>query len=154
MTNYKKFSICFLATFLLLLSCTKGAVTPKGAFINVKNAYLRTDAKALQLSLSKASLQKIKKITTSFSTMNEEQILSLSKLYDVSPKKLKHISINYFLSIYLRYEKNKGTMIKAVNSEIINIAIEKRKAIVMLVNGINLEFVKEGPYWKFDMTRL
>ena len=45
-------------------------------------------------------------------------------------------------------------MIKAVNSEIINIAIEKRKAIVMLVNGINLEFVKEGPYWKFDMTRL
>lgn len=152
--------ILFKTTFIILvslLSCTsKGALTPEDAFISITRAYVKSDADAVATQLSKSSIEKIRKIIKMISSMDEKQIFTLSKRFGTSPDRLTNLSVKDYISLQFALAKrmNENFMREIAVSKIIDIDIKDKVAIVKAENGMELKFVKEGPYWKFEMTDL
>ena len=146
-------AIC-AALFALFISCkSEGALTPEDAFKSITNAYCKSDAEAVVKHLSQGSIEKIKTITKMISSMNDNQLTALSKRYGVNTERIKRLSVKDYISIQLSIGKDIGDDVNREISKysIIGIDIKGKRATVRVENGMELSFVKEGPYWKFDM---
>jgi hypothetical protein len=144
-------------TTILLISCkSEGPVSPEEAYDYLKSAYIKSDAGQIEKLLSERSKEKIQTIIKMISSMNEFQLKALSKKFNTSIDGLKNLSVKNYLEIQLFIGKSIEDDLskEIIKNKIIGVDIKDRKAVARLENGMKLNFVREGSYWKFDMEEL
>ncbi len=143
---------------LLVILCAgckpQAALTPQAAFHDLKGAFLRSDAASFERQLSGRSIKKIRRMTLLFSRMDDRQLESLSKKFGVPAERLKNLSVRDYCALTLSWDRSRNIMGAATGQKIVGVNREGNRATIRVENGMELVFVKEGPYWKFDMTGL
>ncbi len=150
-------AIYIIIGFALFISCkSEGALTPEQAFNKLRNAYQNSDAGAVVAILSTGSNNKVKEIIAMIAAMDENQLKSLSERFEVTVDKMKNLSVKDYIALQLSMgEKIGGDILKEITKhEIIGTDKNERTAVVRVGNGMEIVFVKEGKYWKFDMKDL
>ncbi len=139
-----------------LFSCkAKGPVSPEEAFDSLKHAYLNSDAGSIENLLSERSKEKIKTIIAIFSSMNGSQLKALSERFNTNINSLKNLTIKDYLSMRILQNNKSGNILKEISkNKIIGVDRKDINALVRIENGMEIYFVKEGRYWKFDMEEL
>jgi len=138
---------------LALLSCApQAALTPQAAFHDLKDAFRKSDAAGLERLLSRDSVRKIRYMTGLFSRMDERQLDALSEKFKVSPERLKKLSVRDYCALTLSPGRGSNVIGTATARAVVGIDRKGPRAVIRVDNGMELPFVKEGPYWKFDMT--
>jgi hypothetical protein len=136
-----------------VLSCTpRAALTPQAAFHDLKAACLKSDAAMLAKLLSSGSVKKITRMTALFSRMEDRQLEALSKKYGMPAGKLRHLGVADYCALILA--EDSGLTGAAAAGKMIGVNRDGNRASVRLANGMDIHFVREGPYWKFDLTAL
>ena len=148
---HRSFLYAFFILLILITSCVKGALSPEKAFSSLYSAFYSCDVKAMQELLSTESLRKIEGVQKMFSEMSDEQAEAASKLYNMTGPELKSLSVEKLINNFLLTEKD---IILKGNAILSDVFENEDRAIVLLQNGNELDFVKEGRYWKFDLTKL
>ena len=144
-----------LIMFMLLLSCGSGGpVTPAESFNVIKNAVQKKDAEAIVNCLSEASLNKISKLNLLIKEMRSDQLSVLSSKYGYSPEKLRNMKPSDAAALYFFSDVTGVRLNRYFMESIISIDIKGSRAAVKTESGIGLDFVREGPYWKFDLSDL
>jgi hypothetical protein len=139
----------------LVLSCSpQAAVTPRDAFNDLQKAFRASDAAALEQQLSRDSIAKIREAAALFSRMEDRQIEALSEKLGVPAERLKRLSVRDYCALTLAYDRERNAVRTATRQDIVGINKKGNRAVIRVSNGMELPFVKEGPYWKFDMTLL
>ncbi|MCL1912148.1 MAG: hypothetical protein FWG13_08080 [Leptospirales bacterium] len=153
MLAIKKRSVTLLPCIfaLFLFSCLQGYFTPAQALDGLRAAFTKHDAKLMRAVLSENSIAKMTILREKLASLNDKQAESASKPYGLSGRELKSLSEEELLSIFIFWEKD---VIFRGDSSIADVVESENKALVKLRNGNELDFVKEGPYWKFDLSRL
>lgn len=149
-----KKSITIITVPLLIYSCKpRGALTPEDAFIMLRDAYSRNDSAAIENLLSRRSRKKVETIITVISQMDDARLRALAMRFDVTVDRLRDMTIRDFLSLELMLGKKIGEDIlaDATRYEIIAKDVKGNRAILRVENGMEISFVKEGPYWKLDL---
>ncbi len=143
----------FLIPAIVLLSCApRAALTPQAALHDLKEAFLKSDAALLEHQLSRESVRKIRYMTGLFSRMDERQLDALSKKFSVPADRLKNMTVRDYCALTLSLDREKNVIGAATARSVVGIDRKGSRAVIRVDNGIELPFVKEGPYWKFDMT--
>jgi hypothetical protein len=146
-------AFAFLAA--AIFSCSpQAAITPQEAFYHLREAFQRSDTAALERQLSQGSINKIRHIASMFSLMDDRQIKFLSSQYGIPEEKFKKLSVREYLKLRLAMEREKSVFGPITTQGILGINRDGIRAVVRVKNGMELTFIKEGPYWKFDMTEL
>jgi len=151
MFSVKKSVLLSCAFMFLLLSCSPGYLTPRSALDGLYSAFSKHDVKLMRSILSENSIAKIAVLRENLASLDDMQAESASKLYGLSAQELKSASEEELLSIFIFWQKS---VIFSGDFSIAGVAESGNSAIVRLRNGNELDFVKEGPYWKFDLSRL
>jgi hypothetical protein len=149
--------IGFLGITILLFSCkSEGPASPEEAFDSFKSAYIKSDAAEIEKLLSEKSKEKIQAIIKMISLMNDSQLKALANKFSTNADSLKSLSIKDYITIQLHTGKSiEDDLFKEiVKNKIIGIDIKDRAGVARLENGMELTFVKEGSFWKFDMEEL
>lgn len=152
--NYFKY---FLIILFFIISCkAAGPLTPEDAYNSLKKAYVKGDAGKIESLLSERSKEKIKSMTGIISSMKESQLEALARNFDTDTEKLKNLSVKDYLELQLSLGERigEGTLMEIMKQKIAGIDSGKDTAVVRIENGMELSFVKEGAYWKFDMEEL
>lgn len=146
--NYTKIICAALCAF----SCASGNfLTPEKAFSGVYAAFAKQDIALMRNILSIQSIAKIEAMRQSFAAMDVNQANEAAKLYGISGEEFKSISLEKFISVFLSSQKD---VIFSGNFSLAEVRESGDSAVVLLRNGNELDFVKEGIYWKFDLTAL
>jgi hypothetical protein len=149
--------IGLLGMTILLFSCkSEGPSSPEEAFDSFKSAYIKSDAAEIEKLLSERSKEKIRVIIKMISLMNETQLRALAKKFNTDADSLKNLSVKDYIIIQIYTGKliEDDLFKEIVKNKIIGVDIKDRTGVARLENGMELAFVKEGPYWKFDMEEL
>lgn len=153
-----RFSPTIIITGLLILfSCSPmGPLTPEAAFSVLKNAYIKNDANQIENLLSRQSREKIALITKAISALDRNQIRALSKKFGIAPEKLANMKVGDFILLRLTTGKKIGGDIiqEITRYKIIGKDIKGDRATLRVENGMELDFIREGPYWKLDLENL
>ncbi len=136
-------------------SCApQGSLTPRRAFYDLREAFRKSDAASFERLLSRASLGKIRRAAAAVAGLSERQHESLSEVYGVPAQSLERLSVRDFLRIFFTMDRPGNVIGTALSYNIVGVNRDGRRAVVRVSNGMELAFVKEGPYWKFDLTGL
>ncbi len=148
---FKIFFFCCLVILISGLNCkSQRPLTPGDAFYAVRKALLINDLDAVMDILSVGSIEKIKRTVKVISAMNDSQIRAFSGIYGIVPGEIKNFSAKRFVELYFKRRDN--IIYKAVKEDIVSIDVEGPKALIRVANGLMIDFVREGPYWKLDMS--
>lgn len=145
------FFLFFLFAFLFSACSNRGALTPEKAFAALYSVFNTQDTALMQELLSSESLLKIESMLNTIRAMSDEQASAASKLYGISAAELKNMTLDSFIMIFLSTQKD---VILIGNAALVDVFEQDGRAIARLKNGNELDFVKEGRYWKFDLTGL
>lgn len=151
--------LLILAAALLVLSAglagckSHGPLTPEEAFQALKTAYSRSDAEGVERLLSRGSREKIMGIIKLIGGMEEDQRNALAKRFEISSEKLGRLSVRDYLALQMETGKREGRdyIPEVIQYKVTGISIKGDHSSVKVENGLDLHFVREGPYWKFDM---
>ncbi|HOO71663.1 MAG TPA: hypothetical protein PK926_07865 [Spirochaetota bacterium] len=145
--------ICsFVVSAALFLACTpSGPLTPREAFTRLKNGVDKMDSEAVAGLLSRESLEEIRTVSSLFKTMQPEQLESVARYYNTSPDTMRSLKPSDYVSLVLARDYGNNTLRQAVASPLLDIERRGNTAAIKLQNGMNLLFVREGPYWKFQL---
>lgn len=148
-----KYPVVLLA--VLIASCSKGGpLTPLETFGEIRSAVERSDSEAILKNLSAASIAKIDSLDMMIKQMRDDQKITLAKLYNCTPGKLNSMKRADYVSLYF-FVKHSGTDLGAVfREQAVTVDVDGDRALVRTVSGIELGFVREGPYWKLDISDL
>jgi hypothetical protein len=151
--------ICFylITALVSLLSCKpQGPLTPEDAFERLKKAYSHEDIEAIEDLLSRQSRFKISKMIRMIAQMDEHQIRALAIRFGITIDRLKNLTIRDYLSLQLALGKKIGDDIlrDVTRYKIIGKDIRGDSAVIQVENGMELNFIKEGPYWRLDIEDL
>jgi hypothetical protein len=132
---------------------SRGPLTPEEAFNALKRAYRHSDARAVEELLSRGSLERIEKIKSGFSRFDNGQAVSAAAHLGLPADTLKTMSTRDFILLQLEIGKrhNEDLVREAVELPVIGVSVKGNRASVRVENGMELFFVKEGPYWKFEL---
>ena len=145
--------ICIAVCFFF--SCKpQGPLTPRDAFVGLKDAIAKGDAAAFTRLLSQGSVKKIKTASALFAEMDDRQIKAVARKYDISADTLKKLCVEDFAKLYFKIGAHKNAMSEALNREVAGIYRTGNTATVRVDNGMELSFTREGPYWKFELGDL
>ncbi len=148
-------AMALAAAAILTTSCSsRGPLSPEEAFGVLQKAYHRNDPVLMLGALSGESVRRIHTMTALIATMNERQRDKMAEQFGVSAEQLKNLSPAAYLALQVRLARvrNEDAMGRALGSGILKSEINDARAVLTAQNGMQLSFVKEGPYWKFDMT--
>jgi len=139
---------------LMAAACTSGGpISPEEAVRQLREAFAAHDAKTLKSLLSKKSLEKVSLMVTSLKSLEGKQRESVARYYGLKPEALASLNSENFLSQYIKSE-SKQVLGTILTSEIAGVERNETMARIHFEAGAALEFVREGPYWKFDLTKL
>jgi hypothetical protein len=143
-----------MAQTALNLSCKQaGPLSPDEAYTAVRSAFLADDARSIVAILSKDTKRKIYKGIRLIEGMDEKQKKALSERYGFPIDRMKKMGFTDYISLSLKIEGESGYVKKALSHELISVDREGSTAFARMANGMELTFVREGPYWKFDWNR-
>jgi hypothetical protein len=144
-----------ICAVIQVLSCKpQAALTPQAAFHDLREAFRSSDAASLERQLSRGSVKKIRHIALLFSRMGDRQLESLSGKFGLPAERLRRLSVRDYCAIILSFERGRNAVAVAIKYNIVGVDRDGSLAVVRVENGMELTFVKEGPYWKFDMAGL
>ena len=145
--------ICTFVVFTaFFLACTpSGPLTPKEAFTRLKNGVEKMDSEAVAGLLCSESLEEIRTVSGLFKNMPPEQLESVARYYKTSPDTMRNLKPTDYVSLVLARDYGNNTLKQAVASPLLDIERTGNNAAIKLQNGMKLLFVREGPYWKFQL---
>lgn len=144
-----------LVLAVLAASCSsRGPLSPEEAFGVVQKAYHRGNPELLLSVLSEESVHRITTMTSLIAGTEDRQREKLAERLGVGAEQLSRLSPAAYLGMQIRLARalNDDALGKALDSGILKCEIRDAGAVLTAQNGMELTFVKEGPYWKFDMT--
>lgn len=132
---------------------TAGPLTPADSFITVQRAIEANDIRLIGELVSKGTKEKVARFRKTLSTLDKDQLIAIAKYYNIDPAKLSAIDFHGALSLY--FSPRAGfSLIKIFNEDISYVDIFGKKAVIRTQSGFEIDFVKEGPYWKLDLSEL
>jgi len=138
-----------------LLSCSSGGpLTPAESFNVIKHAVEKNDSEAIVNCLSISSIDKISKLTLLIKDMSNDQLSILAVKYGYPQEKLKNLKTSDAVYLYFFSDITGVKLNRYFRESILSIDIHGGNASVKTESGIELDFVREGPYWKFDLSGL
>lgn len=147
-----------VVAFFLLLNffpgCkSAGPLTPVGSYIAVQGAIEKNDIKLLGELVSIGTKAKIERFRGIVSALDKEQLIVTAELYNIDPSKLS--VIDFYGSLALYFSRRNDLSLKEIFYEDIStVDIFGKKAVIRTERGYEIDFVKEGPYWKLDLSEL
>ncbi len=145
----------FLPLILLQISCGSGGpLTPVESFNAVKSAVENRDIEAVVKCLSQSSLDKISRHNLMVKSMRSDQLAVLSVKYGYSQDKLVNLTPADSAALYFFSDNADIKLGRYFKEGIVSVDIRSGQAFVKTESGIELNFVREGPYWKFDLSDL
>ncbi len=144
----------FIPILLVLpLSCKPmGPLTPVESFTLLKKAAPAGEAGQVVKLLSRESLLKIKVTLDHLKSLEDKQAVHLSGIYGIDAADIRKLSVEDFIKIYLKKKGN--ILLQILDYNPAAIELKGKEAVIRVENGMKIYFVKEGPYWKLDFTRL
>ena len=149
-------AMTFQITLLLFIfSCSGGKpLTPVDSFKAIKQAVEMKDAEKIASCLSKESWAKTEKLRLLIKDMSNDQLSVLSENYGYTQEKLKNLKQSDAVFLYFFSDHTGIKLGRYFMEKIISVDIHGSKAVIKVESGIELDFVREGPYWKFDISDL
>lgn len=145
--------ICFFC--LAVISCGHGGpLTPAEAFKNIQSAVERQDPEAIAGNISSAGIDKIGRLKDLISGLKTEQLDLVSSRFGYSPGKLRKMSSSDAVYLYFFSDRTGVMLGRYFKENIVSIDIQGDRAVIKTESGIELDFIREGPYWKFDISEL
>ncbi len=145
---------CFLAA-LAVFACAPGPPrTPEDAVEAVKKAVAADDPRALKPLLSSASIERAGAVARTLREANDAQVQAVSRRFRIPPDRVRSMTVEDYLFIMMRDRTGRNMLKRALASRITGTSRGERTALVKTASGIDLVFVREGPYWKLDLTDL
>ena len=144
-----------LALIVFASSCSsRGPLSPEEAFGVIQKAYHRGNPELMLTALSEESIRHLTTMSSLIAAMGEKRREKLAERYGVEAERLSSLSPTAYLGLEMRLARaqNDDALGKALDSGILKCEIKDTGAVLTAPNGMELSFVKEGPYWKFDMT--
>jgi len=86
--------------------------------------------------------------------MHSDQLLILSEKYGYSQEKLKDLKPSEAVDLYFFSDATGVKLGRYFKESIVSIDIQGNSASIKTESGIALDFVREGPYWKFNLSDL
>lgn len=140
---------------LILVSCGSGGpVTPLESFNAVKQAVEKRDIEAVTSLLTESSLKKIEKLRLIIKSMDSRQLTLLSGRYGIPQEKLPAIRTTDAVNLYFFSDASGIHLGRYFTEKIMSIDIKGGEAVIKVESGVELDFKREGPYWKFDISAL
>lgn len=137
------------------LSCGSGGpLTPAESFNAIKIAVEKKDSEAIGNYISQSSLDKISKLNQMIKGMRGDQLKALTSKYGYTPEKLVNLKVPDFIALYFFSDATGVNLNRYFKENVVSIDIQGEHASVKTESGIVLDFLREGPYWKFDLTGL
>jgi hypothetical protein len=147
--------IYYLFFLLILFSCGSGGpLTPLESFKVIKSAVEKNDSEMILSNLTKSSLNKINTLSSMIKEMRSDQISVLSEKYGYSPDKIKNLKNSDSIALYFFSDATNIKLGKYFQENIVSTSIHGGRARLKTESGIELDFIREGPYWKFDISDL
>lgn len=141
--------------FLFLVCCSGGKpLTPIDSFKAVKHAVEMKDSEKIVSCLSKASLEKTQRLNQFIRDMRNDQLLILSDNYGYTQDKLKNLKPVDAVYLYFFSDHTNIKLGRYFLEKPISVDIYGSSAVIKVESGIELDFIREGPYWKFDISGL
>ncbi len=145
---------CALAA-LAVFACAPGPPrTPEDAVEAVKKAVAADDPRALKPLLSSASIERAGVVARALREANESQVQAVSRRFRIPPDRVRTMTVEDYLFVMMRERSGRNVLKRALGSRITVISRGERTAVVKTASGIDLLLVREGPYWKLDLTDL
>lgn len=144
-----------IAALALCVSCSKGGpLTPLESYNGIKSSIDSNDSDGILKNLSSGSIEKIDHLDKMIKQMGEDQLVSLAGLYNCDPSKLKNMKRSDYVSLYF-FVKHDGTDFSSLfREQVVAVDVDGDRAVIRMASGIELGFVREGPYWKLDISDL
>lgn len=139
---------------LLFLSCSpRGAVTPEMAFTSLRDAYNSSDSETFTAQLSRETIRKIQFILEKIKKMDRNQCDNFSSKLGSDCNTLKSLTPVDYVSLQLALDRKPGNTYFGIVllSDITGKKTSPGRCILRTANGMEISFVKEGPYWKLDL---
>jgi len=86
--------------------------------------------------------------------MRSDQLSKLSVKFGYTEEKLRSLRISDSVALYFFSETTGVKLNRYFMESIVSVDVRGSKALVKTESGIELDFVREGPYWKFDLSDL
>ncbi len=143
------------AAVLVMAGCGSGGpVTPLQSFNVIKQAVERRDVEAISVNLTDSSIKKIEKLQSLIRAMDSRQRALLSVRYGLAEERLLSLKATDAVGLYFFSDKTGINLGRYFNENVLSVDIHGSEAIVKTGSGIELDFKREGPYWKFDISEL
>ncbi len=147
--------------FLILLAffaagCSqRGPVTHPQAFMALKEAYQTGNDSALSSLLSSNSINYIKKIALALSRLQNSSKKQLAVQFDIEEDKLNNLTPQTYIDLYMKLNTTytKDIVSETLDQKVVSISEAGAQVSYRMSNNVTLYFVKEEPYWKFDLER-
>jgi hypothetical protein len=134
----------------MLGSCiSHGPLSPDQAVSELQRAFNAGDVFMTKRLMSAGSIEKISLMIRSLGGMSDEQLSAASRAYGMAPAGMKGMTEDQFISLFIATQK---AIIFESPAGIAAVKENEERAAVLLQNGNRLDFIKEGPYWRFDLT--
>lgn len=146
-----------ITVFLLLfiLSCAKGGpLTPADTFMVIRSAADKNDRDVIFRNLSSESIKKINEFVSLTAKLNDTQIKAIAMSENIPAEKLKSMKPAECTTLYFSRNRYGHSLSDIFNEDIVAVDVNGDTAVVKTSGGFELDFVREGPYWKFDLSRL
>lgn len=140
---------------ICLSACGSGGpLTPLQSFNSIKHAVEKNDSDAIAGLLTEGSVEKIDRLNMLIKNMSKDQIELLSAKFGYSEERLKNLRIADCVSLYFFSDTTGIKLNRYFMESVVSIDIQGSRALVKTESGIELDFLREGPYWKFDLSNL
>lgn len=130
-----------------------GPLTPVDSYVAVQEAIAKNDIKLIGELVSIGTKEKINSFRKIVSTLDKKQLLITAEFYNIEPSKLS--GIDFYSSLALYFSPGADfSLIEIFNENISTVDIFGKKAVIKTQSGFEVDFIKEGPYWKLDLSEL
>jgi len=140
---------------LLFLCCAKGGpLSPSDTFMAIKEAAERNDREVIMRHLSAESLEKIDQFIKLTVKLSDTQLKAIALSENIPVEKIRKMNPADCTALYFSRNRYGNSLADIFNDEIIAVDVIGSSAVIKTSGGFELDFVREGPYWKFDLSRL
>ncbi len=144
-----------LSIVLVAWGCSPGGpVTPKESFNELLDSIESRDYRSFYSSLSSETKKKIKTYISSLKSLNDRQKKSVSASYGLSVNELLALNSSEMAALIFISDRSNSSLVDLYGAKIRALKIYNKYAEIETHRGVKLSFVKEGPYWKVDLSDL
>jgi hypothetical protein len=128
-------------------------LTPADSFLALRSALEKNDIKKIGELISSDTGEKINHFLNILSTLDNDQITVISKFYNIEADRLRNIGFYGALSLYFK-PGAKLNLRDIFKEDMVTMDILDNEAVIRTESGCELDFVREGSYWKLDLREL